>query len=123
MRFQPNPKAILWGFLCALPLACEPAEDQSVQVQAMVDQLVQDRIQSHKEIRLLRCREEMLREAGEKVDSILLEEARLKRDTLDRPSKPLKPDQPSLRTLPDSLRIVQKPRVVKMGADTLQKND
>jgi len=109
--------------LFALTPACEPKEDQSVRVQAMVDQLVQDRIQSHKDIRLARCREEMLREAGGKVDSMLLEEARLTRDTLDRPPKPTKPGQPLLRTLPDSLRLVQKPRIQSPGKDTLQKND
>lgn len=101
--------------------ACESGEDQSVRVRAMVDQLVSDRIQSHKDIRLQRCREEMLREAGEKVDSILLAEARQQRDTVSRPPKPVKPVQPAFRNLPDSMRKVQKPKVSL--TDTLRANN
>lgn len=101
--------------------SCKSGEDQSVQVKALVDQLVSDRIQSHKDIRLQRCREEMLREAGEKVDSILLEEARQQRDTVSRPPKPVKPIPPAFRNLPDSMRNVQKP-IVSL-ADTLKANN
>ncbi len=116
-------KSILLLLLTISSFACEAGEDQSVKVQALVDGLVNDRIKSHKEIRLQRCREEMLREAGEKVDSILLEEARMRRDTLSRPPKPTKPLQPAFKALPDSLKDIQRPQIPSESGDTLLRYD
>ncbi|MDV7396231.1 hypothetical protein RZS08_32860, partial [Arthrospira platensis SPKY1] len=54
---------------------------------------------------LQRCYEQALEEASLLADSILIEEARLERDTIGKPPIPPKPEKPEIKSLLDSLPI------------------
>lgn len=89
-----------------LPLgACRPERDRSAEIQAMIQQEVDRRLNNYREVRLNRCEEDLLKEAVRRVDSILLEEARLYKDTVGKPPKPLRPERPELRPLLDTTPV------------------
>jgi len=93
--------------LCLLVLgfACEPSFDEDAIVQKLMDESLQERINSYKQIREERCRDGLLREANRRVDSILFMEAKMAKDTVDRPPVPLKPKAPEKKILKDSTPV------------------
>jgi|GEM_PF-3034452 len=52
-----------------------------------------------------KCIEKALEEASMQVDSILLARAKSSRDTLNKPTRPTKPDRPEVLTPKDSLEL------------------
>lgn len=83
--------------------ACESATH--VDIDAVIAEKVQERLVEFENIINRRCKDRALEEAGLLADSIIIEQARRKKDTLDRPIKPLRPDQPELLQLKDSLEL------------------
>ena len=83
--------------------ACESATH--VDIDAVIAEKVQERLVEFESIINRRCKDRALEEAGLLADSIIIEQARSKKDTLDRPLKPLRPDQPTLLQLKDSLEL------------------
>lgn len=83
--------------------SCESATH--VDIDAVIEEKVQERLDEFERIIMQRCRNRALEEAGDLADSIIIERARLQRDTADRPLKPLRPDQPELKSLEDSLEL------------------
>ena len=74
-------------------------------VQAMIESTLQKRLQSYREIRTEICQEKVFEKASAIVDSILIEEARMGKDTLLKPPKPDKPEKPEIKTILDTVPI------------------
>lgn len=89
--------------LLALANACESSTH--LDIDAVIEEKVQERLDEFQRIIKLRCQIEVLNEAGEIADSIILREARLQKDTLDRPFRPDRPSEPVLKRLEDSLPL------------------
>ena len=84
--------------------ACE--EDQSVELkQQLIAEKVEERIQRLMNNKRIRCREELMENANQKVDSILIARAKANKDTIAKPPKPFKPDQPDAFLLEDTFAI------------------
>ena len=85
--------------------ACETKEDLQAQVDALIEQRVEERRTAFKKTLLSNCDERILQEATRIVDSILIAEARLKKDTIDRPDRPDRPQLPEVKKLKDTLPV------------------
>ncbi len=90
-------------FLC-LFYACSQDKDNAVREQ-VIQQQVEERVERYKIEKLNSCRQKVLKRAGVIVDSILLVEARLKRDTSGKPPIPDKPELPNIVPIKDTLPI------------------
>ena len=84
-------------------LSCASATH--VDIDAVIEEKVQERLDEFREVIMKRCQDKALEEAGLLADSIIIEQARLKKDTTERPPRPLRPDQPEVMTLEDSLEL------------------
>lgn len=85
--------------------ACE--EDQSSELkQQLIAEKVEERVQRLMDNKRIRCREELLENANQRVDSILIARAKANKDTIAKPPKPFKPDQPDAFLLEDTFAIV-----------------
>lgn len=93
----------LWPLLLLASCARESHDQQDIQ--AVIDKEVAIRVETYRQSRLKLCREQALAEASKLADSILIEEARLSRDTLSKPPKPEKPEKPDIKSLLDSTPI------------------
>lgn len=80
-------------------------DENQVAVERFLEQQVAERIATYKRILEQQCRDKVLEEAGKIADSILIAEARLQRDSMNKPAKPTKPERPELKTLKDSLKL------------------
>lgn len=85
--------------------ACLRERDRSAEIQALVEQTVEERLDNYKRIRMQRCHENIRKEATRIVDSLLIVEARREKDTLKRPPKPARPEKPELKTLEDTTAV------------------
>ena len=96
------PSILLLLFL----FGCQSGPDENrVAVDAFVKQEVEKRLATYKKILEQQCRDNVLEEAGRLADSILISEARLKRDSLLKPPKPEKPEKPEIKALKDSISL------------------
>lgn len=91
--------------LLSLLASCEKDDRNKNAVQAIIEEEVAQRIENYKQVRMERCYEKALEEASYLADSILIREARLKRDTLGKPPKPARPEKPEIKTVLDSTPI------------------
>ena len=84
-------------------------EDVNERDKALIEELIQNQVQTriitYKTLSYNRCLEGIYTEASEIADSLLLLQARLSRDTSDRPGKPIKPEKPEIIELKDSTPI------------------
>jgi len=88
-----------------LATACQPSYDKEAIVRQLMDETIQARIQSYKDIRAERCWDGLMREANRLADSILFVEAKLAIDTITRPPIPVKPIPPEKKILKDSTPV------------------
>ena len=70
-----------------------------------IHEKVAEKVAKHKQIKRNTCRKKVLKAAGVLADSILLAEARLKRDTAGRPLIPSKPVVPEIKEVIDTLPV------------------
>ena len=104
-------KSMLFSAIAALLsglffFSCNNGPDENqVAVESFVEQQVEQQLATYKKIFLQQCRDKVLLEAGRIADSILINEARLKRDSMGKPPKPLKPEKPEIKQLKDSLSL------------------
>lgn len=96
---------ILIGLCLLSLLACEPPQGETEVRQSVIEEQVVERLALHRATKTRVCQEKVLAEASRLADSILIHEARLERDSLDKPPKPFKPDKPEIKTLIDSVPI------------------
>ena len=86
--------------------ACGNVQDENrIAVETFLEQQVEERLATYKRILDKQCRDNILEEAGKIADSILIAEARLRRDSMNKPPKPTKPGRPELKKLKDSLTL------------------
>ena len=92
--------------LLLLLFACNNGPDENqLAVESFVEQQVEQQLATYKKIFMQQCRDKVLTEAGRLADSILINEARLKRDSMGKPPKPLKPEKPEIKQLKDSISL------------------
>ena len=84
-------------------LSCESATH--VDIDAVIEEKVQERLDEFERVIMKRCLDRALEEAGTIADSIIIEQARMQKDTSKRPPRPLRPEQPELKSLEDSLEL------------------
>lgn len=90
-------------FLPLLYLSCGEDNRNRDAVEAMIQQEVTDRVATYRNNRVQRCYKDAVKEASIIADSVLLIEARMKRDSASKPPRPTKPEQPVAKKLRDSL--------------------
>jgi hypothetical protein len=71
----------------------EPEYSQK-EVDAKMKQTLNDRLLEYRQLSLRNCREELLKEAIKRADSLLVLDTYFKRDTLTLPPKPQRPGDP-----------------------------
>ena len=109
----PSTMRYLLLTLLSFCLACESATH--VDIDAVIEEKVTERLDEFQRVVNLRCRNRALEEAGLLADSIIVERARRRLDTLQRPIRPMRPDRPELLRLEDSLELAP------LFKDTLRK--
>ncbi|NJL74241.1 MAG: hypothetical protein HC892_03560 [Saprospiraceae bacterium] len=90
--------------LLLIIMACKPKQPKITR-QELIEQEVQKKIQLIVTNKNTRCLRESLEEASEIVDSMIIAQAKLNKDTLLKPPKPEKPLPPIPLTLKDSLKV------------------
>ena len=99
-------KKILTGiWIVLLLVACESEEDKQALEDMLIQQELERRLVSYERIFFNNCEQKAIDEATRIADSIMIERARLLKDTLGKPSKPDRPEKPELRTLEDSIPV------------------
>lgn len=96
--------------------SCESEEEKQQFEQMLIEQDVEKRIVEYKRILDENCEAKVLEEATRIADSIIIEQARMLKDTLLKPFKPDRPEAPELKTLEDTLKV--KPFLPKPKRDT-----
>ncbi|MEM1218893.1 MAG: hypothetical protein AAGH79_08270 [Bacteroidota bacterium] len=71
----------------------------------LIRERLDSRVQKYRTDAARRCLEDLLEEATVFVDSVLIEEARRRIDTIQKPDKPFKPDRPEAVPGRDSLPV------------------
>ena len=97
--------AIFLLALFTLTGGCIQERDREAEMRALVEQTVRDRIENYKQVRMERCREDMLVEASRRVDSIMILEATLNSGSGAKPPRPNRPSRPDMRRLDDTLPV------------------
>ena len=69
-------------------LSCESATH--VDIDAVIEEKVQERLDEFERVIMKRCLDRALEEAGTIADSIIIEQARMQKDTSKRPPRPLR---------------------------------
>ncbi len=96
-------KAFLFGLICVGCVSClERQEYTQEEIDIMIRARVEEKVASYRQIKTERCTEDILVRANAIADSILIEEARLHRDTVGKPPRPLKPQPPEIRHVKDT---------------------
>ncbi|MCB0704704.1 MAG: hypothetical protein KDC34_05315 [Saprospiraceae bacterium] len=68
-------------------------------------QKLEDRLENYARVSREKCLEGIYEDAAAIVDSLMIERARSKRDTVGKPPKPLRPDKPEIRPPNDSMSV------------------
>ena len=107
-------------FLGGLSSCLTREEYSEADVNALMEAEVQKKLDDFRRVKEERCLEELLKEAGRRADSILINQAFFERDTTLRPPKPLKPEKPEIKAYRDTtpLRPLFDPKKKKPAADT-----
>ena len=85
--------------------ACESQDDLQKQVQELIDQRLEDRMLNYTTTLNRKCTERVLEEAARIADSILIVEARLSKDTIDKPLRPDRPEAPEIKIGTDTAAL------------------
>lgn len=101
MKKQSRTLILLTGMFV---LSCQT--DESVLIQQMIDQKVEERLQNYIALEKQRCKVRVLEEASRIADSLLRENpVFITLDSLQRPPVPLKPVRPEFERRKDSILI------------------
>ena len=107
MKYTHSYISCLFAILMisVLSIGCAKEKDDQARLEEMIEEEVNSRLANYRQIVLAQCRKRMLEEASEIVDSILIEQARLGRDSLLKPPKPSKPEKPEIKSLKDTVPV------------------
>jgi len=93
-------------YLLFFTCSCLNNEEYSPdEIQQLIQNEVDERVNEYVSIRKAQCEEGLLTEATRLLDSILIAEAREMRDTLFQPSKPERPETPSFKKLDEDIPL------------------
>lgn len=93
-------------FLIAAGLsACIKKRDRQAEIDALIQQTIKERLANYRKVRLEQCREKILAEATRQADSIMILEALLSTDSINRPPKPTRPERPEIKLLDDTTPV------------------
>jgi len=112
-------KNVLWLILSLFLIIVLGFQDQDYSDrEALIQAKVTERVSEYQKSTLKRCREKVLKEAGLRVDSILIDRSEEIHtvDSLPRPPKPIKPTKPDMPDMP----LEDKGEVIapKLGRET-----
>lgn len=88
---------------CIFLTACESST--SIDIDKVIEEKVQERLTTYRNVVDKRCLTTALNYAGGIADSVILERAKLMRDTSGRPIRPPRPGDPEWQALKDSLPL------------------
>ena len=91
-----------------------------IDVDAVIHEKVTERLASFKQVLEQNCRDKVYEEAGLIADSIILEYAKMKKDTNYRPLRPLRPEQPEFQVLEDTLLLEPLFDTIVPSVDTIR---
>ena len=98
----------IWPYLlltCLLPVFNQCSQPEGMSLEQRVGIEVADKLAGWRSRRDATCREAALTKAYQVADSLILEYAREQKLQLDRPSRPLRPDEPELQRPSDTLKL------------------
>lgn len=101
---MPFKNYLICLLLGTLLFACS-ADSESEMREQVIQEKLEERIAKYKSDKRKSCQKKVLQKAGAIADSILLREARLKRDTSDRPGIPDKPEVPEFVPVKDTVPV------------------
>lgn len=101
----PIQQLVLWCSLlgCIFLSTCESST--SIDIDQVIEDNVQERLDNYRSVVDKRCLTTALDYAGGIADSVILERAKLMRDTTGRPIRPPRPGDPEWKALQDSLPL------------------
>ncbi len=102
---SPALPIVLLPAVLFLVAACDERARQIAQEQALLETRLQERLDMGRQVRREECERRLLDSALYIVDSIRLLEVKLALDTVNRPHKPFKPENPGPGVSIDSLEI------------------
>lgn len=94
-------------FFLLFSLGCEQKKKETLEERSeRIEQAVADKFAKRRAERIKTCKENAIKIAEERVDSILMAQAKLSTiDTIGKPIKPIKPDLPEITPPKDSSEI------------------
>ena len=97
---------LLMPYLLFFTCSCLNNEEYSPdEIQQLIQNEVDERVNEYVSIRKAQCEEGLLTEATRLLDSILIAEAREMRDTLFQPAKPERPKTPTFKKLDEDIPL------------------
>lgn len=90
-------------FFSCLLWSCESVTH--IDAEAVIEEKVQERLDKFKRILFDKCKKEVLEKAELQADSIIFERAKALRDSIDKPFRPMRPNEPEKLELQDSLEL------------------
>jgi len=96
---------LLSYFLFFIPSCLNNEEYSPEEIQQLIKNEVDERVEEYVSIRKAQCEENLLTEATRLLDSILIAEAREMRDTLFQPVKPERPETPAFKKLDEDIPL------------------
>ena len=78
---------------------------QSVSRAELRDQKLKERLENYRKVSFEKCWEVIYEDAADIVDSLMIERARSKRDTIGKPPRPDRPDKPEIVAPSDSTAV------------------
>lgn len=109
-------------FTALLPYSCSEDNRNRDAVEKMIQQEVAERVATYRRNRTQRCYKDAVKKASTIADSVLLIEARMKRDTASKPPRPDRPGRPAAKKRRDSFLKVA-PLLSKDSISKLLKRD
>ena len=106
MKINKSFPFLFMAYLLFFTCSCLNNEEYSPdEIQQLIQNEVDERVNEYVAIRKAQCEEGLLTEATRLLDSILIAEAREMRDTLFQPAKPERPETPTIKKLDEDIPL------------------
>jgi hypothetical protein len=106
MKINKTFPFLFMPYLLFFTCSCLNNEEYSPdEIQKLIQNEVDKRVNEYVSIRKAQCVEGLLTEATRLLDSILIAEAREMRDTLFQPAKPERPETPTFKKLDEDIPL------------------
>lgn len=106
MKINKYSPFLFMAYLLFFTCSCLNNEEYSPdEIQQLIQNEVDERVNEYVAIRKAQCEEGLLTEATRLLDSILIAEAREMRDTLFQPARPERPETPAFKKLDEDIPL------------------